>query len=220
MKKNKVILYTIIIVVILFFSIGITFALYNYDFLGSINELGTGTINFKYIENDKALQIVNPNSVSDDIAKNSSSYFEFTISAAATGKIDTSYYIYLTTDINNDNNLNNYIKAYLTKVTETEEIGVINPTFISSLTPFDVNTLSYNSNSSSRMIYSNYFTFNNDSTLKSITYRYRMWIDSNYLNNIYNINEENGVHEITTSSINYKVKINVKGTNGKPITIK
>ena len=219
MKNNKNVLYVIITFFCILLIIGISYALYIYSATGNENKINTGTINFNYIENDTALNIQNPNPVSDNDAKVSNDYFEFTVSSSATGIIDVGYYIYLTTSNENSASLNNYVKIYLTKVNDDIETEVVTPTLISSLIPFDVGSLTYNSTSLNRLIYSSYYAFNNDSTLQSTIYRFRMWVDSSYFDSSYNITENEGTHEISTTQASFKITISVKGVNGKPITI-
>lgn len=219
MKNNKNFLYVIITFFCVLLIIGISYALYIYSATGNENKINTGTINFNYIENDTVLNIQNPNPVSDDDAKVSNDYFEFTVSSSATGIIDVGYYIYLTTSNENSASLNNYVKMYLTKVNDDVETEVVAPTLISSLIPFDVGSLTYNSTSLNRLIYSSYYAFNNDSTLQSTIYRFRMWVDSSYFDSSYNITENEGTHEISTTQASFKITISVKGVNGKPITI-
>lgn len=219
MKNNKNVLYVIITFFCVLLIIGISYALYIYSATGNENKINTGTINFNYIENDTVLNIQNPNPVSDDDAKVSNNYFEFTVSSSATGIIDVGYYIYLTTSNENSASLNNYVKMYLTKVNDDIETEVVAPTLISSLIPFDVGSLTYNSTSLNRLIYSSYYAFNNDSTLQSTIYRFRMWVDSSYFDSSYNITENGGTHEISTTQASFKITISVKGVNGKPISI-
>ncbi len=219
MKNSKNLLYVIITILCVLLIVAVSYALYIYSATGEENKINTGTINFNYIEDDTALNIVNPNPISEDDAKTSSDYFEFTVSSSATGIIDVGYYIYLTTNSSNSTSLNDYVKIYLTKVNNDVEESVLEPTLVSNLTPFNVDTLVYNAASFDKLIYSSYYAFNNDSTLQSTIYRFRMWVDSSYFDSSYNITENDGLHEITTTQASFKITINVKGVNGRPITI-
>ena len=219
MKVKKNIFYFIICIGISLMTVSLSYAAYTFSQVGSENKINTGIINFNYVENETALQVINPTSVSDNIAKISDDYFEFTVSSSATGKVDVGYYIYLTTDSSNDTSLNNIIKYYLTSVNGTTETVIVEPTYIANTTPFNVDSLAYSASSQNRLIYSSYYSFNNDSSLKSTTYRYRMWIDSSYFDNIYQTTENDGSHQISLTQVTYKVKINVLGVDGKPIEI-
>jgi len=219
MKDNKKIVYLLASIGIIFVIVGVAYAAYTYSKIGEENKINTGVINFSYVEDDEALQVSNPSKITDEDAKVSDKYFEFTVSSSATGKVDVGYYIYIATDSSNSSSLNNVVKYYLTSVNGTTETLVAGPTFIANTTPFNVDTLTYNATSQNRLIHSGYYNFNNDSTTKSTTYRYRMWADSSYFDDAYNITENEGSHQISLYSVTYKVKINVLGVDGQPIEI-
>jgi len=219
MKNNKNILYAIIAIGVILVIGGVTYAAYTFSNIGSENKINTGTINFNYVEDDTGLQIVNPEKISDEDAMISDNYFEFTISSSATGKVDVGYYIYLTTDSSNNTTLDNQVKYYLTSVNDSVETAINGPIYIANSTPFDVNTLNYSENSSNRLMHSGYYSFNNDDTIKQTTYRFRMWLDENYMANEYQVTEGQGSHIISSSKTTYKVKINVLGVDGQPVEI-
>lgn len=219
MKDKKNILYVILCVLALLIVGGTTYAAFIYSNTGEENTIDTGTINFNYVEDDKALQITNPERISDEDAMISDNYFEFTISSSATGKVDVGYYVYLTTETSSDTSLDSSVKYYLTTVSDNIETAVTTPRYISNATPFDINTQSYNENATSRLLHSGYYTFNNEASVKNTTYRYRMWIDQNYPTQSYQTTEGEGSHIISSSKITYKVKINVLGIDGRPVEI-
>lgn len=225
MKKKSISFYLIIGISLILLIVGVAYAASSITILGNENKINTGIINFNFTESDTGLKIESNGNVSDEDAKISDEYFEFTVSASGTGKVDVGYYIYLTTDSTNNSALNGSIKYYLTSVNGETETPIAGPTLISETIPFNIDTLTYEENSNNRIIHTGYYSFNNDNTLQSTTYRYRMWNYSSSEsdgseNNQANIIEDgNGSHQVGLGSATYKVKINVLGVDGKTITI-
>lgn len=218
-EKNYKIIYPLIILFGVILITGISFAIYKVNQTGKENSITTGKINFSYIENENALTVTNTDSLTDSEGKKQSDYFEFSIKASATGIVDVSYYIYLKKDTSSTAP-DNAIKVYLSKVnTDGTEQEVVT-SLMSNLTKINPDTLSKSTTSNDFLLHSNYFSFNNNSATQTLNFRFRMWADKTYFdNNQGTINEGNGSHSITTNSKSYKVTINVKGTDGKPITI-
>lgn len=218
-EKNYKIIYPLIILFGVILITGISFAIYKVSQTGKENSITTGKINFSYIENENALTVTNTDSLTDSEGKKQSDYFEFSIKASATGIVDVSYYIYLKKDASSTAS-DNAIKVYLSKVnTDGTEQEVVT-SLMSNLTKINPDTLSKSTTSNDFLLHSNYFSFNNNSATQTLNFRFRMWADKTYFdNNQGTITEGNGSHSITTNSNSYKVTINVKGTDGKPITI-
>lgn len=218
-EKNYKIIYPLIILFGVILITGISFAIYKVSQTGKENSITTGKINFSYIENENALTVTNTDSLTDSEGKKQSDYFEFSIKASATGIVDVSYYIYLTKDTSSTAP-DNAIKVYLSKVnTDGTEQEVVT-SLMSNLTKIIPDTLSKSTTSNDFLLHSNYFSFNNNSATQTLNFRFRMWADKTYFDsNQGTITEGNGSHSITTNSKSYKVTINVKGTDGKPITI-
>lgn len=218
-EKNYKIIYPLIILFGVILITGISFAIYKVSQTGKENSITTGKINFSYIENENALTVTNTDSLTDSEGKKQSDYFEFSIKASATGIVDVSYYIYLKKDASSTAS-DNAIKVYLSKVnTDGTEQEVVT-SLMSNLTKINPDTLSESTTSNDFLLHSNYFSFNNNSATQTLNFRFRMWADKTYFdNNQGTITEGNGSHSITTNSNSYKVTINVKGTDGKPITI-
>jgi len=220
MKKKSIKFYLIVSISLILLIVGVTYAASFITIYGKENKINTGIINFNFTEGTTGLNIQNNEGVDDEIAKTSNQYFEFKVSASGTGKIDVGYYVYLTPDNANDPALNNYVKYYLTNVVDQTETPVIGPALISDTIPFNTDTIAYDEISSNRLIHTGYYSFNDDSTLQSTTYRYRMWLDSSYEKEELDITENGeGSHIISTTKTIYKVKINVLGVDGKPVTI-
>lgn len=218
-EKNYKIIYPLIILFGVILITGISFAIYKVSQTGKENSITTGKINFSYIENENALTVTNTDSLTDSEGKKQSDYFDFSIKASATGIVDVSYYIYLKKDASSTAP-DNAIKVYLSKVnTDGTEQEVVT-SLMSNLTKINPDTLSKSTTSNDFLLHSNYFSFNNNSATQTLNFRFRMWADKTYFdNNQGTITEGNGSHSITTKSKSYKVTINVKGTDGKPITI-
>lgn len=228
MKKNdnKITYISSILIILglILVSFSISYALFKGTGYTGTNNVTTGAIKFSYTESSNSLTITDPKLLSDEEALQSLDYFDFNVSTKATGKITIGYHIYLSIDEDYSTISNEDIKVALSKVNSNEEtIDSIFPTFISSLSPFNVNTLTYDTTSSNRLLYTSKFEFNYDDTTKIHNYRFRMWIDEDkwekYGNNIVISGENTPNHQVTGTRSYYKVKIGIVGASGEPITI-
>ena len=117
------------------------------------------------------------------------------------------------------------VKLYLSKVTSentaiVNETQVVTPTKLSGFTPFDTTTFKYASGSSNYLIKSDVFEFVNATTATTQTryYRLRLWLNDTYTPEMTTVTNGNS-HTATIVKKQYKLKINVIGANGDPITI-
>lgn len=228
-KKNKIILGVIFTIAFVLLIGATTFAVLNFSEESGENSVSTGSIQLVYQEPESALSL-NPTDVSTDAdGKIQTSYFPFYVQGKATGTINLSYYIYLTTG--NDNTLeNSVVKVYLSKVNAESdaieaETVVLAPTLVSDLVSFDPDTLTYSATSKNYLLHSNKYTFDNNDANQTHYYRLRLWLDENYtINNDISITNSTGtsgssIHQATLNSKTFKMKVNVAGHNGDPVTI-
>ncbi len=228
-KENKI--YIISIITLIVIVVGVSYAFYQINILGSSNQINTGTILLNYIEDSNNLLIDEISSIEDNNAKIDNQYFSFNVSASATGTITLGYYIYITVDSTNNTVPNSGIKTYLSTVTDPSntienETQVVAPTLISNLVPvnINVNSLSYNASSNNIQLYTSSFVFTENNTIQNHYYRLRIWVDKTYYDeNIYvqtGTGTNDTIHQVTTSSAYYKLTVNVIGFDGAvtPIT--
>lgn len=221
-KKN--ILLIVGILTLLTGIIAITYAASTYIKESKENKISTGYITFTYDEKGNELKITNGKGISDDNGKILNDYFDFSISSKATGTVDVGYYIYLIpTSVNGAQLDNSAVKVYLSSVINEDdpianEQARINPTKISDLVPFNTETLTYDENAQNYLIYSSLFNFANNDTTTTHYYRLRIWLDENYKPQYSTTNNGNS-QTATLEDGEYKLKINIISTGGKPKTI-
>ena len=195
-NKKRYILYTIIFVIItLTILIGVAYAAFGENYLGNKTTTikAEKNLSFKYKETTEGL--VSVSEMRDIEGKSQENYFDFDVVLNADTETSINYIIYLTkTEGALDNSA---VKVYLTDKTNNQ---IQAPIRISDLTD-------YSSETNSKIIYTNSIS-GMDVTH---SYRLRAWVDENYegssSSNISSITD--GVN-ITTTSENYKFKVNVK----------
>ena len=229
MKNNKKLLIIVGFCLLIIAVVNISYALLTgFDATSEINTINTGSITFSYNEQDTELNVVSNESISDEDGKLLNDYFSFNIASKATGTIDVGYYIYFTPVAVSGEQLDtSAIKMYLSSVTNesdaiSSESQVVGPILLSDCIPFTYDgagtNVRYDANSSNYLIYSSAFNFvNNDATVTRY-YRLRLWIDSAYTFSA-TITNNNSQHTVTINEQEYKLKVNVLGVDGKPVTI-
>lgn len=218
LKKQKTIITIIIVILLSVLILGISYAFFTAVIhSNSENKITTGVINFSYTENENAINLQNASSMTDEVAKVNENYFGFNLNVTATGTIKLYYYIYFTVDptstLNKDNVKVNLTQAENDTSTIASESQIVNPTYISDLTPFNLETFKYDATSNDYLLYLNNFEFVNGSTAKKRYYRFRMWYSPQTTENgngDVNITEtDDGNHQAVITGGNLKVKINI-----------
>ncbi len=186
--KKKLILSIFAIIILVCLVVGITYAASNYQIFSGENKIGTGQITFSYSEPVNNLMLTYDGSVTDDVAQTSSKYFEFSVSASATGVVDLDYYIYMTPSDGNTLG-SDVVKAYLTSVNDpsdpvTSEVRafVDGPKLLTELKKFDVANYTETTSSTINdlLVNSANFSFNNNSATQTHYYRLRLWVKNDY----------------------------------------
>ena len=140
-------------------------------------------------------------------------YFGFNLNVTATGTIKLYYYIYFTVDptstLNKDNVKVNLTQAENDTSTIASESQIVNPTYISDLTPFNLETFKYDATSNDYLLYLNNFEFVNGSTAKKRYYRFRMWYSPKDTSDVNITETDDGNHQAVITGGNLKVKINI-----------
>lgn len=217
-NKNKTILLVIgIILLLAIIAVG-SYAIYSKTMEYDAGTIKTGTVKFEFSEDDSNLSLSSNSKLDDGIGIISDKYFQFTISATATGNVDIGYYIYYT-PVEMSSNINeNGIKIYLSKVNSLtdpvdSETQVLAPTLLSDLTTFNKETFTYDANATNHLIYADTFNFTGNAT-KTINYRLKLWVNTLYSVPSNNTTTGNS-HEATSEPVNCKIKINVIGVSGE-----
>ncbi len=208
------------IAILLFSVVSVSFAVFSITRESEENIIKTGSITISYIETNNVIDTKDALPTLDATGKESSQYFEFTVSTTANG-VDVPYEINLkpSNDDVSEALKDEQIKVYLTKY-ESEnpsETVLVKETLISKLDKSEVQN-----RSDCYVIYST--TDNHtDKALGSATtttYRLRMWIDNEVVFSLPSADGSLGEGEVDASKEHtYKLKVNVDSTV-KPIGTK
>lgn len=196
MKENsqkKTLLSVLGVAILVVAVIGISFAIYSTTFdSANKNSISTGTIMVSYTEPSNAINITDAMPMSDENGKDLSGpnkTFDFTVSTQATNALTVPYTISLT-KVDTSTLEDNQVKVYLTK----EGTSVVEPKLVSAL---DDNA----ARAGSKTLYSDQDVYTaTGEAAKSTDYVLRMWVD------------ENVTVDASSSSLTYKVKVNVDST--------
>ena len=213
-EKQKTIITIIIVILLSVLILGISYAFFTAVIhSNSENKITTGVINFSYTENENVINLENVSSMTDEEGIASENYFGFNLSVTATGTIKLYYYIYFTVDptstLGKDAVKVNLTQAESDTSTIASESQIVNPTYISDLTPFNLETFKYDATSNDYLLYLNNFEFVNGSTAKKRYYRFRMWYSPKGTSNVNITETEDGNHQAVISGGNLKLKVNI-----------
>ena len=94
-KRNKIIVISLT-VILLMLCVGISFAVWNYGFVGSANTIDTGEVSLELLEsNTDIISIENALPISDETGKTLNETFDFAVTTKAGKDLDIGYSIYL-----------------------------------------------------------------------------------------------------------------------------
>ena len=94
-KRKKIIIISLT-VILLMLTIGISFAVWNYNFVGSANTIDTGEVSLELLEsNTDIISIENALPISDETGKTLNETFDFAVTTKAGKDLDIGYSIYL-----------------------------------------------------------------------------------------------------------------------------
>lgn len=129
-KRKKIIIISLI-VILLTLTIGISFAVWNYSFVGSANTIDTGEVSLELLEsNTDIISIENALPISDETGKTLNETFDFAVTTKASKDLDIGYSIYLEKIYTKCRDLTNptqetYPSCYFT-VSDTDRDKLIN----------------------------------------------------------------------------------------------
>ena len=196
-EKIKNILTIVTSIFLLIVVIGVSYAAFTYNVLGSKqNTITTGAISMSYTESANTISMSNALPTTDATGKtrtNSGEYFDFTVKSSITGNTDINYEIAAKEENGNTFSGSN-IKYYLTSVDSNgKETEVMAPRTYYEEPSGNV----YTGRPADMMsLYVGNLKNQGETT---INYRLRIWVDENY-----NPQNDNG-------GLTYKVRVNVYG---------
>ena len=185
-KRKKVITISLI-VILLMLCVGISFAVWNYGFIGQTNKLETGEISLELLEsNTNLINITNQLPISDSEGKTLDT-FDFAVTTKASRDINLGYEIKIEklsassgyTSLNDSQ-----VKVYLTDYSDNE---LISPTKISDLSDYS--------------LYSKVNVHSKTITKLTDKFKLRVWIDE----------DTDASNWDSNTKLEYKFKIGVNG---------
>ena len=151
-KKRKVIA-LILIVALIALSIGITYSLYNYNFIGNKNTLESADISLEFLEsNTNIITIENALPMSDNNGISQTETFDFSVTSKTNRDMTIKYILSiqkLSVDTAYTSLNDNQIKVYLEDYSGNQKVA---PTLISSLSNYKLYTGTHTHNSSTETV--------------------------------------------------------------------
>ena len=200
-KSNKKMLIPITLIILLVVLLaGVSFAVFNYsnDNTGN-NGINSGHISMTYTEPSNEYVVENALPMKDEEGKNSSNYFEFSVTTTAPTEdtddngVSIPYEITITESEGNTLT-NDKIKMYVTEVEGEKEISHTNPTLVSYFEP------SLYKDNQIKVGFNLHLHRNGNETVTT-KYRLRVWVD--YDTDVSDWD--------TAGEFVYKFKVNVNG---------
>ena len=174
MNKKKIVVSVLGILGIVLATIGVTYAFFSYSKTGTIdNTITSGSINFKYTEGNRKIELDELMPMTDDQGKALSNYFDFDISAKTSRTVDIPYDITVRKATGENILPDNIIKVYLTKVVNGVEEDILLDT-ADHLNGYSNSKI--NIPASEKLLYTSKVSAGD--TNYSVSYRLRMWIST------------------------------------------
>ncbi len=203
MNKKKIVVSVLGILGIVLATIGVTYAFFSYSKTGTIdNTITSGSINFKYTEGNRKIEIDELMPMTDDQGKALSNYFDFDISAKTSRTVDIPYDITVRKATGENILPDNIIKVYLTKVVNGVEEDILLDT-ADHLNGYSNSKI--NIPASEKLLYTSKVSAGD--TNYSVSYRLRMWISTsaNY------IDQTGQTDQYPLEGKSYSLTVNVYG---------
>ena len=190
--KKKIVIASSIIVLLLALVIGITYAAFDFSFIGNRNVIETGDISIEFLESNDVITLTNALPTSDSNGKVQTNDFDFQVTTKASNGINLKYNLNiekLAVDSGYTSLNDNQVKVYLTDENNNPLVG---PTLISNLSNYN--------------LYSKVNSHTESTTEIKDRYKIRVWIDENVDSSSWN----------ESTKIQYKFRI---GVNSNEISI-
>ena len=191
-SKKKIIITTSITILLLVLIVGITYAVWNYNFIGNSNVIETGEVSIEFLESNDVIAIENAIPLTDEEGEKQFESFEFQVTTKAGAGISLKY------DLNIEkvsgpegytSLKDNEVKVYLTDENDNPLVG---PTLISNLSNYN--------------LYSKVNSHTENSLEIKDRYKIRVWIDEG-VEDSYDWSTQNNLYynfKIGVSSEEYK----------------
>ena len=132
MRKKETIIIIVVLVVMVLAIIGVSYAAFNFQGLGSkLNTITTGAITMSYEESDNTISLNGALPTTDKTGKvrlTEGEYFDFTVSSSITGNVNINYEISAKDVTTSDRKIDgSNIKLYLTEIVDGEEQELMSP---------------------------------------------------------------------------------------------
>ena len=204
MRKKENIIIIVVLVVMVLAIIGVSYAAFNFQGLGSkVNTITTGAITMSYEESDNTISLTGALPTTDKTGKvrlTEGEYFDFTVSSSITGNVNINYEISAKDVTTSDRKIDgSNIKLYLTEIVDGEEQELMSPEVYNEES--EENT--YTGRPAGEM--SLYTSSMNSS--EEHHYRLRMYVDEGY-----NPQGDGG-------GLSFSVQINVYGKDGDKMPV-
>ena len=164
LKNNKALMISLVAGLIILIG-GVSYAAYDYSFIGKDSSISTGTVSIKFLEsNTNVIDLKNALPISDSEGKKGNS-FDFVVTTKASYKTGLKYDLSvekLSVDSGYTSLSDNQVKIYLT---DSGNNDLVSPTLISGL--------------DNKLIYSKTNKHSSNKTEVIDKYKLRVWVDSN-----------------------------------------
>ena len=164
LKNNKALMISLVAVIIILIG-GVSYAAYDYSFIGNDSKLESGSVSIKFLEsNTNVIDLKNALPISDSEGKKGNS-FDFVVTTKASYKTGLKYDLSvekLSVDSGYTSLSDNQVKIYLT---DSGNNDLVSPTLISGL--------------DNKLIYSKTNKHSSANTKITDKYKLRVWVDSN-----------------------------------------
>ena len=164
LKNNKALMISLVAVLIILIG-GVSYAAYDYSFIGKDSKLESGSVSIKFLEsNTNVIDLKNALPISDSEGKKGDS-FDFVVTTKASYKTGLKYDLSvekLSVDSGYTSLSDNQVKIYLT---DSGNNDLVSPTLISGL--------------DNKLIYSKTNKHSSNKTEVTDKYKLRVWVDSN-----------------------------------------
>ena len=163
--KKKIVIATSIAILLLVLVIGITYAAFDFSFIGNRNVIETGDISIEFLESNDVITLTNALPTSDSNGKAQTNDFDFQVTTKASNGINLKYNLNiekLAVDSGYTSLNDNQVKVYLTDENDNPLVG---PTLISNLSNYN--------------LYSKVNSHTESTTEIKDKYKIRVWIDEN-----------------------------------------
>ena len=193
-SKNKIIITTSITILLLILVIGITYAVWNYSFIGNSNVIETGEVSIEFLESNDVIAIENAIPLTDEEGEKQFESFEFQVTTKANNGISLKYDLNME-KVNGPEGYtsleDNEVKVYLTDENDNPLVG---PTLISNLSNYN--------------LYSKVNSHTENSLEIKDRYKIRVWIDEG---------AEASYDWSTQNNLYYNFKIGVTSSEYDPV---